>query len=190
MKIEGACHTVISECPFKCSQSGFIFYSFFYSQFALHKIKKSQVGMYLFESVTFIVISTIVTKVNTIDHRLQLHKIYKSIYCPNMVQTLLVYGVVKSYDFFCYTLNYFCYSASSNPSLPKSSCRLFFPCMYGCHFEFKMADLYRDRVMGPKCKKVIDLCTFLIKNDLIKICRVIYQIVRMTPGIPKMKIFT
>ena len=35
--------------------------------------------------------------------------------------------------------------ASSNPSLPESSCRHFFPCMYGCYFEFKMADLYMDR---------------------------------------------
>ena len=37
------------------------------------------------------------------------------------------------------------YFASSNRSLPESSCRHFPPCMYGCHFELKMADLYRDQ---------------------------------------------
>ena len=44
-----------------------------------------------------------------------------------------------------------CYFASSNPSLPESSCSHFFPCMHGCHFEFKMADLYRDRKIKLKC---------------------------------------
>ena len=107
------------------------------------------------------------------------------------------------------------YFASSNPSPP------FPPCMHGCLFEFKMADLYRDRkiklksmsscssdhkdsknvwisicpmfgngVMGQNVKRSLTFALFWSNMTLIKICRVIYQIVRMTPGIPEMNILT
>ena len=58
----------------------------------------------------------------------------------------IVYGAMSKIELLQIVLlyfNLFGYFASSNPSLPESSCRHFPPCMYGCHFEFKMADTGR-----------------------------------------------
>ena len=141
----------------------------------------------------------------------------------------LVYGVVYSCDYFCCSL--FSFAILHLQTLPYQNqvVAIFPQCMYGCHFEFKMADLYRDRkinklqsswkacdlvrliirflkmygllicpmfrngVMGQNVKRPLTFAFFGgSKMTLIKISRVlvIYQIVRMTPGIPEMNVFT
>jgi hypothetical protein len=55
---------------------------------------------------------------------------------------------------------------------------------------FSVCPMFGNGVMGQNVKRSLTLHFFGSKMTLIEICRVIYQIVRMTPGIPKMHVFT
>ena len=61
-------------------------------------------------------------------------------YCSSAITKIinLVYGAMSKIGPLQIFLLFFGYFASSNPSLPESSCRHFFPCMYGCHLKFKI----------------------------------------------------